>query len=57
MLIAPGVERELGILPHHAALLTALKAGRDAHQAGWSGGRLFIAGPASWKCTTTPSPC
>ncbi len=27
MVIAPGIEGELGILPHHAPLLTALKYG------------------------------
>ena len=30
MLVAPGIGGQLGILPNHAPLLTALAAGRDS---------------------------
>ena len=42
MLIAPGVEGEMGILPHHAALLTALKAGEMRIKLGGAEDDLFI---------------
>ena len=42
--IAPGVEGELGILPHHAALLTALKTGEMRIKMGNAEEDLFISG-------------
>src|SRR5579885_244350 len=42
--IAPGVEGELGILPHHAALLTALKPGGLRIKLGGAEDDLFISG-------------
>lgn len=42
--IAPGVEGELGILPHHAALLTALKTGEMRIKMGNTEEDLFISG-------------
>src|SRR5215469_2244349 len=42
--IAPGVEGVLGILPHHAALLTALKTGGMRIKLGGSEDNLFISG-------------
>lgn len=44
MLIAPGVEGEMGILPHHSALLTALKAGEMRIKLGGAEDDLFISG-------------
>lgn len=42
--IAPGVDGELGILPHHAALLTALKTGEMRIKLGEAEDDLFISG-------------
>jgi F-type H+-transporting ATPase subunit epsilon len=42
--IAPGVDGEMGILPHHAALLTALKAGEMRIKLGGAEDDLFISG-------------
>lgn len=42
--IAPGVEGEMGILPHHAALLTALKAGEMRIKLGGAEDDLFVSG-------------
>lgn len=42
--IAPGVEGELGILPHHAALLTALKPGEMRIKLGDAEDDLFVSG-------------
>jgi F-type H+-transporting ATPase subunit epsilon len=42
--VAPGVEGELGILPHHAALLTALKAGEMRIKLGGAEDDLFVSG-------------
>src|SRR4051812_6707320 len=42
--IAPGIEGELGILPHHAALLTALKTGAMRIKMGDIEEDLFISG-------------
>jgi F-type H+-transporting ATPase subunit epsilon len=42
--VAPGVEGELGILPHHAALLTALKPGEMRIRLGGAEDDLFISG-------------
>lgn len=44
VVVAPGVEGELGILPHHAALLTALKPGEMRITLGGAEDDLFIAG-------------
>lgn len=43
-LIAPGSEGELGILPHHAALLTALKPGEMRIKLRGEEDDLFISG-------------
>jgi F-type H+-transporting ATPase subunit epsilon len=42
--IAPGVEGEMGILPHHAALLTALKPGEMRIKLGGAEDNLFVSG-------------
>lgn len=42
--IAPGVEGELGILPHHAALLTTLKPGEMRIKLGDAEDDLFVSG-------------
>lgn len=42
--VAPGVEGELGILPHHAALLTALKPGEMRIKLAGSEDDLFVSG-------------
>jgi F-type H+-transporting ATPase subunit epsilon len=42
--VAPGVEGELGILPHHAALLTALKPGEMRIKLGGAEDDLFVSG-------------
>ena len=42
--IVPGVEGEMGILPHHAALLTALKAGELRIKLAGAEDYLFISG-------------
>jgi F-type H+-transporting ATPase subunit epsilon len=42
--IAPGVEGEMGILPHHAALLTALKTGEMRIKLAGAEDDLFISG-------------
>lgn len=42
--IVPGVEGELGILPHHAALLTALKPGEMRIKLGSAQDDLFVSG-------------
>lgn len=42
--IAPGVDGEMGILPHHAALLTALKPGEMRIKLGGAEDDLFISG-------------
>lgn len=42
--IVPGVEGEMGILPHHAALLTALKAGELRIKLAGAEDDLFISG-------------
>lgn len=44
MLIAPGSEGELGILPRHAALLTLLKAGEMRIKLGGAEEPLFVSG-------------
>ncbi len=44
MVIAPGVEGELGILPEHAALLTALKTGEMRIKLNGAEDSLFISG-------------
>lgn len=44
MVIAPGTEGQLGILPHHAALLTALKPGEMRIKLGGAEDSLFISG-------------
>jgi F-type H+-transporting ATPase subunit epsilon len=44
MVIAPGVEGELGILPEHAALLTALKTGEMRIKLGGAEDNFFISG-------------
>lgn len=44
ILIAPGVEGEMGILPQHAALLTALKTGEMRIKLGNEENDLFISG-------------
>ena len=44
MVVAPGVDGEMGILPHHAALLTALKAGEMRIKLGGAEEDLFISG-------------
>lgn len=44
MVVTPGVEGELGILPHHAALLTALKTGEMRIKLGGAEDNLFISG-------------
>lgn len=42
--IAPGVEGEMGILPHHAALLTALKPGEMRIKLAGAEDDLFVSG-------------
>jgi len=42
--IVPGIEGEMGILPHHAALLTALKAGDLRIKLGGAEDYLFVSG-------------
>ena len=42
--IAPGIEGELGILPHHAALLTALRPGEMRIKLGGAEDDLFVSG-------------
>src|SRR5258708_9922030 len=42
--IAPGVDGEMGILPHHAALLTSLKTGEMRIKLGGAEDDLFISG-------------
>lgn len=44
MVVAPGVDGEMGILPHHAALLTALKAGEMRIKLGGAEDDLFVSG-------------
>lgn len=44
MVIAPGSEGEMGILPYHAALLTSLKAGELRIKLGGAEEDLFISG-------------
>jgi F-type H+-transporting ATPase subunit epsilon len=44
MVVAPGVEGEIGILPQHAALLTALKTGEMHIKLGGAQDDLFISG-------------
>lgn len=44
MVVAPGVEGELGILPHHAALLTSLKPGEMRITLGGAEDDLFVSG-------------
>lgn len=44
MVIAPGVEGEMGILPNHAALLTALKTGEMRIKLAGAEEDLFISG-------------
>lgn len=44
MVIAPGVEGEMGILPQHAALLSALKTGEMRIKLGNAEDNFFIAG-------------
>lgn len=44
MVIAPGVDGEMGILPHHAALLTALQTGEMRIKLGNEEDDLFISG-------------
>lgn len=44
MVIAPGVEGEMGILPEHAALLTSLKLGEMRIKLGGAEDNLFISG-------------
>jgi F-type H+-transporting ATPase subunit epsilon len=44
MVIAPGVEGEMGILPEHAALLTSLKLGEMRIKLGGAEDDLFISG-------------
>lgn len=42
--VVPGVEGEMGILPHHAALLTALKPGEMRIKLGGAEDDLFVSG-------------
>jgi F-type H+-transporting ATPase subunit epsilon len=42
--IAPGIEGEMGILPHHAALLTALRAGELRIKLRGAEDDLFVSG-------------
>ncbi|MDO8674075.1 MAG: F0F1 ATP synthase subunit epsilon, partial [Dehalococcoidia bacterium] len=44
MVIAPGVEGELGILPHHTPLLTMLKPGEVRLKKGSEEVSLFVSG-------------
>ncbi len=44
MVIAPGVEGQLGILPEHAALLTALKMGGLRVKLGSAEDTIFVSG-------------
>lgn len=44
MVVAPGAEGEMGILPHHAALLTSLKTGEMRIKLGDEEDDLFISG-------------
>lgn len=44
MVVAPGAEGEMGILPQHAALLTALKTGEMRIKQGDAEDTLFISG-------------
>ena len=44
MVIAPGVEGQLGILPHHAPLMTILKAGELVVRKGGQDDSLAISG-------------
>lgn len=44
MVVAPGVDGEMGILPQHAALLTALKLGEMRIKLGAEEDSLFISG-------------
>ena len=44
MVVAPGSEGQLGILPRHAALLTTLKAGEMRIKLGGSEEPLFVSG-------------
>jgi F-type H+-transporting ATPase subunit epsilon len=44
MVIAPGSEGELGILPQHAALLTTLKPGAMRIRLGGAEEPLFVSG-------------
>jgi F-type H+-transporting ATPase subunit epsilon len=44
MVIAPGTEGELGILPRHAALLTTLKVGEMLIRLGGAEEPLFVSG-------------
>src|SRR5579859_820469 len=44
MVIAPGSEGELGILPRHAALLTALKVGQMLIRLGGAEDPFFVSG-------------
>ena len=52
VLVAPGIEGELGILPHHAPLMTALQPGRAAYQERREETYLAVTG-ASWKSSAT----
>lgn len=44
MLIAPGAEGEMGILPHHAALLTSLRIGELRIKLAGAEENIFISG-------------
>jgi F-type H+-transporting ATPase subunit epsilon len=44
MVIAPGADGEMGILPHHAALLTSLQTGEMRIKLGDAEEALFISG-------------
>lgn len=44
MVVAPGVDGEMGILPEHAALLTSLKTGEMRIKLGSEEDSLFISG-------------
>jgi F-type H+-transporting ATPase subunit epsilon len=44
MVIAPGIEGELGILPHHAPLLTVLKPGELRVKHGTEETAIFVSG-------------